>query len=209
MVSSVDGRTSVAGKASGIGSRTDRSAMRAIRSRVDAVMVGAGTLRAEKVDLGLDDPEAAQPLAVIVGGAGGMQIEERLVLNNGQEALVVLPQGARSNPTEAGAGAPRVLRGSGQDAGRVDLRSLLGVLRAEHGVRRLLAEGGPSLNRALVDAGLVDEIFLTVAPKLLTGPESSILSGDPEAQTTRGLDLISAYAAEDELFLRYRLKNTD
>ncbi|HKH11878.1 MAG TPA: dihydrofolate reductase family protein, partial [Rubrobacter sp.] len=43
MVGSVDGRSSVGGKASGIGSRADREAMRALRSRVDAVMVGAGT----------------------------------------------------------------------------------------------------------------------------------------------------------------------
>ncbi len=71
MVSTVDGRTAVSDKAGGIGSPVDRATMRNLRSMVDAVMVGAGTLRAEKLALGLDDgPGVAQPLAVVVSESG-------------------------------------------------------------------------------------------------------------------------------------------
>ena len=215
MVSSVDGRTSAGGKASGIGGQADREAMRALRSRVDAVMVGAGTLRAEKLNLGLDGTGVAQPLAVVVGGAGCLPVLEHLVRPAGQGVILALPQEPLAEghiaDLEAGEGV-KTLRCPGPQPDRVDLRRLLKSLKAGHAVDRLLVEGGPGLNRSLIDAGLVDEIFLTVAPKLLLGPEAAVISGTPD--TTGGPDprrnhltLLSVYSADDELFLRYRLGN--
>ncbi len=182
--------------------------MRALRARVDAVVVGAGTLRAEKLNLGLDDAEARQPLAVIVGGSGNLPVSERLILPPGQRVLLALPEG-RPRPEGPGLDQASVLRVAGRDAGRVDLGRLVRTLRADHGVRRLLVEGGPGLNRALVEGGLVDEIFLTVAPKLLLGREAAIISGEPEPTTAepRDLTLLSVHRAEGEIFLRYRLQN--
>lgn len=206
MVSSVDGRSSVGGKASGIGSRADREAMRDLRSRVDAVMVGSGTLRAEKLNLGLDDPDTIQPLAVIVGGAGDLPIRERLSVGR-QDVVLAVPEGAPGVSETSMDGltiieAPSVVRG------RVDLRWLLESLKREHGVNRLLVEGGPALNRAMIDGGLVDEIFLTLAPKLLSGKEAAIVGG--QARETpgwpHGLDLLSVHSSGSELFLRYRLE---
>jgi 2,5-diamino-6-(ribosylamino)-4(3H)-pyrimidinone 5'-phosphate reductase len=206
MVGSVDGRSSVGGRATGIGSSMDRRVMRSLRSRVDAVMVGSGTLRAEKLSLGLDDPGAGQPLAVVVGGTGDAPIRERLV---GRHRGVVLAVPRGSSSTAATEGAPlTVIETPTTGGGRVDLAWLLGALKAEHGVRRLLVEGGPRLNRSMIDGGLAHELFLTIAPKLLLGPESSILSGEDEDGrngTPRDLTLLSAHSAGDELFLRYRL----
>src|SRR5215210_3119198 len=213
MVGSVDGRSSVGGKASGIGSRADREAMRALRSRVDAVMVGAGTLRAEKLNLGLDDPDARQPLAVVVAGEGDVPITERLV-GLQRRVIVAAPEGSRRTPGSDGVpGAPlTVLETPRSGDGRADLRWLLGVLKSQHAVDRLLVEGGPTLNRSLIDEGLAQEVFLTISPKLLLGPESSILSGnqggdqdEPPAEP-RDLKLLSVHSAGDELFLRYRLR---
>jgi 2,5-diamino-6-(ribosylamino)-4(3H)-pyrimidinone 5'-phosphate reductase len=211
MVSSVDGRSSANGKASGIGGQADRGAMRALRSCVDAVMVGAGTLRAEKLNLGLDDTEVGQPLAVVVGGAaGGLPVLEHLVRPVGQDVILALPHKpvAEKHTTndEAGEGV-KTLRCSGLQPDRVDIRRLLQMLKADHAVDRLLVEGGPGLNRSLIDAGLVDEIFLTVAPKLLLGPEATIVSGalgNGGRVSRQNLTLLSVHSADDELFLRYR-----
>lgn len=203
MVGSVDGRSCAGGKASGIGSRVDRGAMRSLRSRVDAVMVGAGTLRAEKLNLGLDDPDATQPLAVVVGGVGELPINARLV-GLRQSVVLVLPEGS-PEPGEAERDLVTVLRTQGRGSGRADLGWLLSVLRSEYAVDRLLVEGGSTLNRALIDECLIDEVFLTIAPKLLLGQESAILSGSPGGKPS-GLDLLSVHSADDELFLRYRIK---
>ena len=230
MVSSVDGRSSVGGKASGIGSRADREAMRALRSRVDAVMVGAGTLRAEKLNLGLDDPGAGQPLAVIVGGTGNLPLGERLA-GKQQKVILAVPEGVMGAVatnsemgSEAGSdhltvvqapGAGEGVAGGQGVQGVVDLRWLLEYLRTEHAVDRLLVEGGPALNRSMIDGGLADEIFLTLAPKILSGREAAILRGDAvlrgeteeaeAANRSRSLELLSVYSSGSELFLRYRL----
>ena len=207
MVSSVDGRSSVGGKASGIGTRADREAMRALRSHVDAVMVGAGTLRAEKLNLGLDDPDTRQPLAVIVGGTRDLPVRERLA-NGQQEVILAVPEGVRG---AAGTDPDRrltVVETPSTRQGLVDPGWLLEYLRAEHTVDRLLVEGGPALNRSMIDGGLAHEIFLTLAPKILSGEEAAILrGGDGEATSTpRSLDLLSVHSSGSELFLRYRLR---
>jgi riboflavin biosynthesis pyrimidine reductase len=82
-------------------------------------------------------------------------------------------------------------------------RPALARLRAEHGVRALLCEGGPALNRALLDAELVDELFLTVSP-LLAADESAptVVAGGP---LRVDLELLWAHAVDGALFLRYRV----
>ena len=211
MVGSVDGRSSVGGKASGIGGRADREAMRALRARVDAVMVGAGTLRAEKINLGLDDPGVGQPLGVVVGGSGDIPITGRLV-GGRQPLIIAVPEGSPSGPPDTMAAsrdlATVVRIPSSGGGGRANLRWLLEFLRSEHAVGRLLVEGGPTLNRALIDGGLVDELFLTVAPRLLLGSEAAIVSGGSRGEPSR-LTLLTVHSADDELFLRYRVENRD
>ncbi len=204
MVGSVDGRSSVGGKASGIGGRADRAAMRALRARVDAVMVGAGTLRAEKINLGLDEPEARQPLAVVVGGAGDIPITERLV--GGRQNVVLAVPDDSPGPRVAERDLLTVVRTPSRGRGRADLGRLLEILRSEYAVDRLLVEGGPTLNRALIDEGLADELFLTISPSLLLGPEAAIVSGGPGGRPRR-LTLLTVHSAGDELFLRYGVEN--
>lgn len=145
----VDGRATIGGVSGPIGSDTDTAMLSGLRTRFDAVMIGAGTMRAERY--------------------GGL--DKRLVVVE-----------------------------SGPDGQRVDLSVLLRSLR-EEGVRALLCEGGPTLHGALQAAGLVDELFLTIAPKLSGGGSSSILEGTLPQVT--GLEL--AWLLEDggELFARY------
>lgn len=84
----------------------------------------------------------------------------------------------------------------------------LSLLREEYGIRRLLVEGGPSVNHGLVDSGLADELFLTFAPKLAGGAEpdgaSGILSGSA-FEEPGAMRLLSVYEAGGELYLRYSL----
>jgi riboflavin biosynthesis pyrimidine reductase len=146
----VDGRATIGGVSGPIGSEADTEMLVGLRTRFDAVMIGAGTMRAERYS-GLD------------------------------KRLIVVE--------------------SGPD-GRVDLAALLSSLR-EEGVRALLCEGGPTLHGALQALGLVDELFLTIAPKLVGGEAPRILEGVlPE---TAELELAWLLEHESELFARYRL----
>jgi len=201
MVSSVDGRAAVDGKSSRIGSEIDRRTMRALRSKADAVMVGAGTLRAERLSLGLDAPAGPQPLAVIVTGSGDIPLETNLVAVEGQDVLVVTHEGVAFR-----SGEHDVLRPSAERSGNLDLAEALVFLNANYAVELLLVEGGPSLNHSLLSQNLADELFLTLAPSLLGGTlhrGSTILDGP--ALSVGEMNLLSVHLAGDELYLRYRL----
>ena len=80
-------------------------------------------------------------------------------------------------------------------------------LRQEQGIRYLLCEGGATLNDDLIRAGLADELFLTLAPKLKGGAHlPTIMTGQGFAPNiVLPLHLRSLYRDGDELYLRYRL----
>ncbi len=212
MVSSVDGRTATEGKSAGMGSRIDRRSMRTLRSKADAVMIGAGTLRAEKLSLGLDETDGVQPLAIIVSVTGSIPLDEHLVVGGGQEVLVLLSDKAPEGVAEQLRGPAQVMRAPAGSTGGVDLDIALRALKAERGVDVVVVEGGPGLNHALISGNLVDELFLTVAPELLGGraAETLTLLRGPEipARDRPALELVSIHLADSELFLRYSLPRT-
>jgi riboflavin-specific deaminase-like protein len=208
-VSSVDGRTAVGGKAAAIGSVTDRQTMRTLRSKADAVMIGAGTLRAERLTLGLDETGVPQPLAIIVTATGDVPLEEHLIVEDGQEVLILLSDEAPERVVERLLTLAPVMRVPADSTGAVDLENALLALEAERGVESLVVEGGPGLNHALISLNLVDELFLTVAPGLLGGSADqtlTLLRGPTlPARDRPTLDLVSIHLSGDELFLRYSL----
>ena len=209
MVSSLDGRTTEEGEAARIGSETDRQVMRTLRSKAVAVMIGANTLRAEKLSLGLDEPDASQPTAIIITKTGKLPLGSHLIRNERQEVLVLVPENC---PEDAVRRLRRrdgdVLRAPTAQCGAIDLEAALKVLKAEHAADPLLVEGGPTLNHALISRNLADELFLTLAPKLLGGSQNEafgILKGQPVSpEEPRLVNLLSVHAAGDELFLRYK-----
>jgi riboflavin-specific deaminase-like protein len=209
MVSSVDGRTSMEGKAAGLGSRIDRETMRTLRSRADAVMIGAGTLRAEKLSLGLDETDGLQPLTIIVTHTGNIPLEEHLVATEEQEVLILLSDKAPQGATQRLREFAQVMKAPADSVGDIDLDRALRALKAERGIDVLVVEGGPGLNHGLISRNLVDELFLTVAPELLggTATETLALLRGPEipARDRPALDLESIHLADGELFLRYSL----
>ena len=212
-VSSVDGRTAMEGKAAGMGSRIDRQTMRTLRSKADAVMIGAGTLRAEKLSLCLDPSDGApQPLAIIVTDTGNVPLEEHLIVTGEQEVLILLSEAAPKGVVERLRKLAPVMRALADSTGAVDLEKALPTLKAERGVDVVVVEGGPGLNHALISRNLVDELFLTVAPELLGGTPAetlTLLRGPTLSASERpALELVSIYLAAGELFLRYTLSRT-
>ncbi len=215
MVTSADGQTTLGGKASKIGSDVDRHTMRNLRANSDAVLVGANTLRAERLSLGLSETASGpqppeQPLAVILATTGDVPLQTNLVYHEDQSVLVIASGAISEEDLAEGSRGAKVLRVPAASDGRPDLMRALQALKKDYAVERLLVEGGPTLNWALISAGLVDELYLTVAPKLLGGiaqKSSTILDGALE--TTVELRLLSVHLASNELFLRYAISSGD
>jgi riboflavin biosynthesis pyrimidine reductase len=71
-------------------------------------------------------------------------------------------------------------------------------------VRSILCEGGPTLNSFLFAAGVVDELFLTLSPKLLSGASALTIVAGRELVEPADARLVSVAEAENELFTRWR-----
>jgi riboflavin biosynthesis pyrimidine reductase len=184
----LDGRATIDGRSGAIGSDTDTAMLSGLRRRFDAVMIGAGTMRAERYG------SLGERLMVIVGGLDLPWDAPLFADGDGRVILFTADEGeppATTTPVE-------VVR---EPDGRVDLSRALRTLRAEHEVRALLCEGGPHLHSRLQAARLADELFLTIAPKLV-GAGTTILEGAlPEVAE---LELAWLLQKGSELFARYR-----
>ncbi len=202
-VSSVDGAVSVDGLSAGLGSDADRRVFGILRELADVVLVGAGTVRAEDYR-GARRPTRGRstppPIAVVTGSAD-LDPGSRLFTDTTVAPIVLTLESA-----------PQVRRDRLVDAGaevvvlnRLDPATLLAELaRRDH--FRVLCEGGPSLFGALVAAGAVDELCLTVAPMLAGGTAGRIVRG-PEDTSATPLELAGALYEDDTLLLRYRRKD--
>ncbi|HYC81571.1 MAG TPA: dihydrofolate reductase family protein [Solirubrobacterales bacterium] len=199
----LDGRAAIEGRSGPIGSETDTAMLVGLRTRFDAVMIGAGTMRAERYGRVVSDPAKRErrerlglphdPLMVIVSGRLDLPWDAPLFSDGGR----VLVFTASEEEPPAVETSLRVVR----HEGRVDLAAALRYLRRERGIRALLCEGGPRLHSELWARGLVDELFLTVAAKL-TGAGPAILEGELPAPAA--LELAWLLEEDGELFTRYR-----
>lgn len=154
-VLSVDGAIAVDGTSAALGSAADKAVFRALRTVCDAVVVGAGTARAE--DYG---PVRHQPAAAAWRAAHGRTEDTPLVVVSRTGDV---PADARflSGPTLFA--VPEGVDVPGEVVSSPDPRELVAALHAR-GLTRLLCEGGPSLLTSLLAAGVVDELCLTTAP---------------------------------------------
>jgi riboflavin-specific deaminase-like protein len=200
----LDGRAAIAGRSGKIGGATDTEMLQRLRTRVDAVMIGAGTMRVERYGRLVSDPQlrawrecmglSHDPLAVIVSGRLDLPWDAPLFTDGG--GPVVIFTSSDTDPPET-VTPLRVVR----HEGAVDLPAALAMLRHERGIRSLLCEGGPLLHGQLQAAGMADELFLTIAPKLSGGIAPHILEGElPEVM---GMDLVWLLEDGSELFARY------
>jgi riboflavin-specific deaminase-like protein len=212
MVSTLDGKATRAGRTAGIGSRADRELFHHLRTQADVVMTGAGTLRVERYGRIVRDPAlrekrrragfAQDPLACVVSAS--MDGLADLPLFAAPEQRVIVLTGAPQDLPATVAPVDYVRAGRGAGA-EVDLTAALGRLRSEHGVRSVLCEGGPTLNAELLRAHAVDELFLSLAPKLLGGAEALTIVKGAALPEPVELELVSMLEWEDELFLRVRV----
>jgi len=215
MVSSVDGKaTTHEGKLTGLGSRPDRLLMRRLRSQFDAVLVGGSTLRQDAF-IPTIPPELLaerqknfsqlQPLGIVISNSGNLPNahrfweagrELRMVLV-GEDTLIESWLHEKAN----------ILRFPIQN-NQIDLKEVLSMLFNKLAIKRLLVEGGPSLNYALIAQGFADELFLTLSPHIVGGMDNmTVVTGTGYGlggSDLPKLKLRSLYHYESELFLRYQ-----
>jgi riboflavin biosynthesis pyrimidine reductase len=198
------------------GEPADRFVMGLLRAVADAVVIGSATLAEHpgpwsaerafpdaatefeeaRARLGLPDA----PTLVVVTGSGDLPPDHAAL----QNAIVITTSSGARKMADARLSCREVIEAA--DDGRVDPGSAVRALR-ERGFHRILTEGGPRLMASMLEASVVDELFLTISPKLIGGGPGR----PPLTNGAEGLDLdsaaqlLSARRAGDYLLLRYRM----
>lgn len=207
MVASADGRAAFEGRAEGLGSEADTLLLTELRALADAVLVGTNTIRVEGYGRLVRNKERvarretaglhATPTAVLLSRS--FDIPWGAPLFAAEDQPVIVYTRADGVPPQVAAPLEVVRLEDPTPVG------MMADLRAR-GVRSLLCEGGPTLNSALLEAGVVDELFLTLSPVLSGEPVAPrIVEGEGLPEPAR-LSLEWTLRHRDELYLRYAVR---
>lgn len=171
LATSLDGRIATAsGESRWITGEAARAEVQRLRADADAILIGAGTARADDPELlaRTDPAPARQPLRVVLDTFFSLPPSGRLYASLERAPLLVIGAAAGEHERRAAleAAGARVLVVGHDAGGRVDIRAALAAL-AETGVRRVLCEGGGVLAASLLSHDAVDRIEWFRAPLLL------------------------------------------
>jgi riboflavin biosynthesis pyrimidine reductase len=184
MISSLDGAVAVDGKSGPLGNPNDRELLITLRELADVIVVGAGTARGE----GYGPPGRPGLRVGVVTNSGSIDIGSAL-FRSGAGFVIT------SETANVDSGVD-VLR-AGRD--RLDLELALHRLDSiVAGVRYVQVEGGPTLNGALLAADLIDELDLTMSPRLVGSDSPRVTSAAPALDARFAL---AHLLADDEHFL--------
>lgn len=225
-VSSIDGIVALEGGTAPSGgiisgrNEGDRFVMGLLRAFADAVLVGAGTVRAE------GGRHLWTPDYIFPAGADGFRALRRALHRDGQPRLVIVSARGEVNPddgaiqngalvlttTPAASRLREILPAATEvraitDGDRLTVDSIFSALKAD-GLRTILTEGGPSLFGQLLAAHAVDELFVTVSPVLegqADGRSFGMVRGVEFGRQPVASRLLSARRQDSHLFLRYQL----
>ncbi len=210
MIASADGATAVGGLSGPLGGPADRAVFQALRAVSDAIVVGGQTVRAERYrppGPGSREARSARaargqrerPLVTVVTASLDLAPDLPLFGDPAYRPLVATVEAADPGRRRALSAVADVIT-VGDTA--VDLAELLAEL-GRRGHRVVLAEGGPSLNAQLIEADLVDEWNLTIAPLLGAGQAKRPAQGAESSDAPAAMHLDRVWLADQLLFCRW------
>jgi riboflavin biosynthesis pyrimidine reductase len=206
-VITLDGAVELGGRSSPLSSEADQAAFMAMRAVADVIMVGAGTVRDEhygpvRFDSAVEvrrqaRQQAPVPALAIVTNRANLDPSARVFTGDNKVLVLTCAAAAKQRPDLT---AVAELIACGDES--VDLGIAVEELYAR-GLGRILCEGGPTLFRALLNAGLIDEFCCTTSPRL-AGPGHRGLLGDQTISSPIGLTLSAVLEGDGMLLARYQ-----
>ena len=217
MAMTADGKIATANRAvSSFGSRRDQDHLLQLRATADAVMAGARTADLNPINMGPGPAKyrrlrlrrglAEFNLRIIVSRSGTVNPKAEVFRHQFSPIIILTTR-------HATAGRLKKLRTVAAEVKMCGTREInfplaLRWLREKWGIKRLLCEGGGELNDALFRAGLVNQLHLTICPKIFGGRTAPTIAdglGAGSLARATQLELESAQRQGDEMFLVYRV----
>lgn len=211
MVASIDGRATSEGRVGPLTAAADQWLLLRVRERAQALLIGAGTLRAEGYRSLLGEEvkgrrrargEPEEPHLYVLA-RDLARVNDAEALQPGGPPLTLLhPPRTPSGPTFAEHVRTRTI--PVLPDGRPDLGAVLSAIRAAHPGGLIASEGGPTLLGMLVEQRVLDQLLLAISPRLEGGAEKRLL--ELASRLGRPVRLQAAAAAGGFAFLRYDLE---
>jgi riboflavin biosynthesis pyrimidine reductase len=200
MISTADGATTIDGVSGPLGGPPDKRVFAAVRAVADVILVAAGTVRAEGYGPPRPREGGRAPRLAIVTGSVDLDLAGRVFTEAepGARPIIITTRSAPAERVHAASAVADIVE-AGDD--RVDIGRAIAALHGA-GARIVRCEGGPSLVGQLVDADLVDELCLSLAPILASGESSRIAHGPAPAAPAR-MRLDRVLEEDSLLFCRY------
>ncbi|MBV9665196.1 MAG: pyrimidine reductase family protein [Actinobacteria bacterium] len=208
MIGSLDGAAALAGRSGALGGSADKALFAVLRSLADVILVGAGTVRAEKYGPPHLDDEARGrrreaglpevPEIAVVTRSCHLEWESKFFTEAQRRPVVVTVAGADEASRRRADAVADVLLAGDDDVDLAQAVQLLG----ERGHDNVLCEGGPGVAAQAAAAGVIDEVCLTVAPLVVGGDAHRILDG-PEVDPAQRMHVVHVLEADSYLFMRY------
>ncbi len=207
-VAALDGAIAIDGRSGPLGGAGDLQLFRALRDRCDVVLVGAGTARAENYGPPSDRDaaarmrrgQAARPALAMVTRSGHLSELERVWADDDVTVVVLTGTGmtARTRSELEERGAQVVVAGDGES---VDASRAVAALH-DRGFGRILCEGGPALAHDMLAAGVVTDMFTTIAGLVVGGTPTMVPRALPVPVE---LELAAVRVSHDELLVHHRV----
>jgi riboflavin-specific deaminase-like protein len=218
MAMSADGKIATANRVvHSFGSPRDLQHLYELRATADAVMCGARTVEISQATLGnggeqfrrrrLKNKLGEYLLRILVSGSGSVDPAAKIFQKRFSPIIILTTGRAPEKKLAQLRPLADEIRICGET--EIDLRATLGWLREKWNVRRLLCEGGGELNEALFRAGLVDEIHLTICPKIFGGRQAPTVAdgrGFSRLAEAAQFKIAAKKPIKGELFTTYCLK---
>ncbi|KXB00115.1 5-amino-6-(5-phosphoribosylamino)uracil reductase [candidate division MSBL1 archaeon SCGC-AAA261G05] len=201
----LDGKISTIGGDSKISCEEDLKRVHELRAKVDAVMVGIGTVISDNPILTVRRAKGRNPIRIVVDSLGKTPSDAKILDGSAQSIVAVTTRASEKEKNRLQDKGAEVLVLGDE---KVDLTQLLEHLR-KRGVEKLLLEGGSTLNWSMLHQRLVDEIQIAVAPKIVGGKKAkTLVDGVGVRKIADGvhLEFQSSKIVGENLLLTYRVK---
>ncbi len=202
----LDGKITTVARDSQISSTKDLLRVHRLRSKVDAVMVGINTVLADDPMLTARRVNGKNPTRIIVDSKARIGLNSR-IMRSCNKILTIIATSQKASRAKLqniiAKGAIVIILGKN----KVDLAKLLSILK-DSGMKRILVEGGGEINWAMLANGFVDEVMVTVAPRIVGGRNAvTLVEGRGFAKVSKGIKLKLHEIAKNgnEIILFYKV----
>ena len=212
MVMTLDGKiTTRDGSGPKFARQADQERMMQLRSEADAIIIGARTAIDDNPTFDLPEKYrrsrknglASNPIKAVISGRGSIPSTLKMFNSNDSQAVVFTTDQINSGQYNS---LHKVADVHVVGKLEVDFTQIAKILVKEYNVKQLLIEGGGQVNFAAFQADIVDEVFLTLSPKIAGGNIQTIVEGTGfDFNNLIELELLNHQKVSSEIFLHYRV----